>query len=183
MTNASDQGVRRYSDILTTGYIKTGADGRKIFYPWGMLGNGYVFPSNAAYERLNDLLKIYTVVALTIILPVAMPGQYLAAAILTALALVFYVVWTSFELRGLQRTDERLRYREGITNLARLIPGWFLWAAEIGALMFVAAGIVMLIAEPGQWMIALSSTIFFGFCAVVYAIMLVLRRRTASGQA
>lgn len=182
MTNASDQGVRRYSDILTTGYIKTGADGRKIFYPWGMLGNGYVFPSNAAYERLNDLLKIYTVVALAIILPVALPGQYLAAAILMALSLVFYAVWTSFELRALQRTEERLRYRDGIGNLARLIPGWFLWAAEIGALMFVAGGMVMLIAQPGQWMIALSSILFFGLCAVVYAVMLVLRRREAREQ-
>ena len=123
MTNATDHGVRRYSDLLTTGYIKTGADGRKIFYPWGIFGNGYAFPSNDAYERLNDLLKIFTVVALAIIMPVAVPGNYIAAIILAALSLIFYVVWISFEVRKLQRTDEKMTYGEGYTNLARLMPG------------------------------------------------------------
>ena len=123
MTNATSHGVRRYSDLLTTGYIKTGADGRKIFYPWGIFGNGYAFPSNDAYERLNDLLKIFTVVALAIIMPVAVPGNYIAAVILAALSLIFYVVWISFEVRKLQRTDEKMTYGEGYTNLARLMPG------------------------------------------------------------
>ena len=59
MTNELGHGLRRYSDMLTTGCIKTGPDGRKIVYPWGSIGNGYIIPSNDAYERLNDLLKIY----------------------------------------------------------------------------------------------------------------------------
>ena len=182
MTTSSDTTVRRYSDLLTTGYIKTGADGRKIFYPWGIFGRGYVFPSDAASERLNDLLKIYTVIALSIILPVAAPGHYFAAVILTALSLVFYVVWTSFEVRKLQRTDEKLAYSEGMTNMARLMPGWLLWICEISALLFVVGGIVMLITQPSQWMIALGSIVLFGFCGVVDAFMLVQRRRFLNTQ-
>ena len=139
MTNVSDDGPRRYTDLLTTGCIKTGADGRKIFYPWGMLGNGYIIPSNDEYERLNDLLKVYMVVALLFILPSAVPGSDLAATIVAALALVFYWVWMRFELPGLQRTEEKLTYREGITNLARLLPGWLLWWKRSSALVFVAA--------------------------------------------
>lgn len=183
MTNTSNGAVRRYSDLLTAGYIKTGADGRKIFYPWGVFGKGYAFPSDAAYERLNDLLKIFVVVALAIILPVAVPGQHIAAIVLAALSLVFYAAWISFEVRKLQRTDERLAYSEGMTNMARLMPGWLLWTCEISALLFVVGGIVMLIAEPSQWMVAIFSIAFFGLCAAVDAFMLVQRRRFRKAQA
>ena len=87
-----------------------------------------------------------------------------------------------FELRGLQRTQERLTYREGITNLARLMPGWLLWVEAILTLVFVAAGILMLIIEPAKWMIALGGILFFGTGAVMFAAMLVLQRRLARGQ-
>jgi hypothetical protein len=182
MTNATSHGVRRYSDLLTTGSIKTGADGHKIFYPWGVLGNGYIFPSDDAYERLNDLLKIFTVVALAIIMPVAVPGNYIAAVILAALSLIFYVVWTSFEVRKLQRTDEKMTYGEGYTNLARLMPGWLLWVLEVVSLLFVACGFIMLIVEPNRWIAALGAILLFGLCAVAYAFMLTRRRRMANAQ-
>ena len=28
-------------DALTSGYFKTAPDGRKLFFPWGVLGRGY----------------------------------------------------------------------------------------------------------------------------------------------
>jgi hypothetical protein len=182
MTNASDQTVRRYSDLLTTGYIKTGADGRKIFYPWGVFGSGYAFPSNAAYERLNDLLKIYIVVALEFTLPAVITRQYIAATILAALAMVFYAIWTPIELRRLQPTEEKLTYGEGLANIARLMPGWLLWTCEIASLVFVACGFIMLVMEPNRWMVALGGILFFGVCAVLYAVMLMRRRRLANAQ-
>lgn len=182
MTNASNGGVRRYTDLLTAGYIKTGADGRRIFYPWGLLGRGYIFPSNDAYERLNDLLKVFLVVTLAIILPIGARGYYVAATILLALSLVFYAVWISFEVRKLLRTDEKMAYSDGLTNMARLMPAWILWVFEIMSLLFVVAGIAMLITEPSRWMVALSGIVFFSFCAVGYAFMLARRRRLLNAQ-
>ena len=182
MTIPSDTTVRRYSDLLTTGYIKTDADGRKILYPWGIFGKGYAFPSDAAYERLNDLLKIFTVITLAIIMPVGVPGNYGAAAALMGLSLIFYAVWISFEVRKLQRTDEKMNYIEGYTNIARLMPGWLLWTFEIVSLMFVAGGVIMLIVEPRRWLAALGAILFFGLCAAVYAIMLMRRRSPATTQ-
>ena len=182
MTTSSTNGVRRYSDLLTTGYIKTGADGRKTFYPWGIFGKGYAFPSDAAYERLNDLLKIFTVITLAIIMPVAVPGNYGAAAALLGLSLVFYAIWISFEVRKLQRSDEKMNYVEGYTNVARLMPGWLLWVFEILSLLLLAGGIVMLVTEPSRWLAALGVILFFGLCAAVYAIMLVRRRGPTTAQ-
>ena len=51
-----------------------------------------------------------------------------------------------------------------------------------GALAFVGLGIVIIVIDPGNWLIALGSIVFFGFCAGVGARMLVLRRRAATSR-
>jgi uncharacterized membrane protein YccC len=48
---------------------------------------------------------------------------------------------------------------------------------QIGSLIFVAAGILILVLDPADWLIALASTVFFGLCAAVIARMLILRSR------
>ena len=45
-----------YFDALTSSYFKTAADGRKLFFPWGVLGRGYLFDSDRDYERLRRQL-------------------------------------------------------------------------------------------------------------------------------
>jgi hypothetical protein len=45
-----------YFDALTSSYFKDGADGQKIFFPWGVLGRGYALPSDEAYDRLRGKL-------------------------------------------------------------------------------------------------------------------------------
>jgi hypothetical protein len=55
-----------------------------------------------------------------------------------------------------------------------------LWGLEIGALALVGGGIIMLVVDPSQWLIALASIFLFGLCAAKFTRMLVLRRRMAS---
>ncbi len=47
-TNTSDKPQTGYFNALTAGYFKTGADGRKLFFPWGTMGRGYAIPSVSA---------------------------------------------------------------------------------------------------------------------------------------
>ena len=110
------------------------------------------------------------------------PGLYLVAAIVMALGWPSTLAWMRFQLRGFQRTEERLTYHEGSTNLARLIPGWLLWIEQSRRFYSSPAGTLMLIIQPGQWMIALGGIVFFGLGAVMFARMLVLQRRLARGQ-
>jgi hypothetical protein len=84
-----------------------------------------------------------------------------------------------FELPRLQPTQEKLTYRVSLTNFARLLPGWLLWAELIGCLVFVAGGVAVLMIQPGQWMMALGGIVFFGAGVVLCAITLMLRRRAA----
>ena len=61
------------------------------------------------------------------------------------------------------------------------MPGWLLWVEEIVTLVFVAAGVLMLIIEPAKWMIALAGIVFFGLGTVMSVAMLVMQRRLARG--
>jgi hypothetical protein len=168
-----------YFDALTSGAFKTANDGRRLFFPWGVLGRGYIIPSEQDYERLRRQIKTYMIVTLVLIIGASALQTYLAAGVITALLIVFYLVWARFLLRGLQPSYERLSMEESMTTQAVTHNAAFLWVMVIVALLFVAAGVLMLVFDPDNWPIALASTIFFALCAAVMARMLVLRSRRA----
>jgi hypothetical protein len=174
--------LKRYFDALTTAYFKTAQDGRHLFCPWGIWGACYVIPSEQEYERRRRQLRNYLVATMALV-AVALGAfqSYTPAVIAIALLFAFYLIWVRFLLRGLERSGERLSMQEATATQARTHSAAFLWLIEISSLVFVAGGIAVLIAEPGEWQMALGATGFFGLCAGFAAYMLVLRsRRTAS---
>lgn len=171
-----------YFDALTSGYFKTAPDGRKLFFPWGVLGRGYTIDSEQDYERLRRQVKAYMVVALVPIIVTAALRAYVGALVIAMLLVVFYLVWMRFLLRGLLPSDERLSVQDSMTAQARAHSAAGLWLLEIGALAFVGLGMIIIVIDPGNWLIALGSIVFFGFCAGVGARMLVLRRRAATSR-
>jgi hypothetical protein len=46
-------------DAMTNRYFKSAQDGSKLFFPWGMLGRGYVVASDEDYERMRHQLGIF----------------------------------------------------------------------------------------------------------------------------
>ena len=42
-----------YFDALTSGYFNIAPDGRKLFFPRGVLGRAYAIDSQQDYERLR----------------------------------------------------------------------------------------------------------------------------------
>jgi hypothetical protein len=169
-----------YLDAATSRYFKTAADGRKLFFPWGVLGRGYLLGSEHDYEQLRRRLKIHTILALVVIIGSAALQIPLAAIVTTALLIAYYFTWVSFRLRSLQPSDERLSWRESMTSQALAHSAVVLWSLEIASLAFVGIGVFVLVIEPDKWPRALASVAFFGLCAAVFAYMLVLRSRRAA---
>jgi hypothetical protein len=169
-----------YFDALASGAFKIGQDGRRLFFPWGVLGGGYVLASEQDYERLRRRVKIYIVVSLVLIIGASILHAYLVTAALVILLSVFYFIWTRIIVRGLEPAAERLSWNESMTTQAVTHGPAVLWALEIVSLVFVAAGVFLLVVEPADWFIPLAATAFFGLCAIAFARMLILRGR-ASG--
>jgi len=57
-----------YFDGLTSGYFKTARDGRRLFFPWGVWGRGYVVGSELDYERLRGQIKIFVIAGMALML-------------------------------------------------------------------------------------------------------------------
>ena len=74
-----------YFDALTSSYFKTAQDGRKLFFPWGPLGRGYVIASERDYKRLQRQVKVYTGVSLVLIIGAVAFQGFLAALAIGAL--------------------------------------------------------------------------------------------------
>jgi hypothetical protein len=168
-----------YFDALTSSAFKTGTDGRRLFFPWGVLGSGYVLASEHDYERLQRQIKIYLIVAMVLIIAAIMLKPYAGIAV-TAFLMAGYAAWARNKVRGLQPSDEGLSLDESMTSQGLAHSAGFLWAAVIGSLLFVAAGVLLLVFDPDEWLTALATIVFFALCGASIGRMLVLRRRGAA---
>jgi Ca2+/Na+ antiporter len=169
-----------YFDAITSGSFKTMPDGRRLFFPWGVLGHGYAVPTVAGYERLRRQVKINTAVSLVLIIAVAALQYYLWTFIVGGLLTAAYAGWAYVQTRSLQPTGERMSYQESLTMQALRHNKAVLWLMEAVSILYVATGLIILVVDPQSWLIALSSIVFFGACAAVFARMLVLRQRAAA---
>ena len=180
VTNELARSRMGYFDALTSSYFKTEPDGRRLFFPWGVLGRGYVLASERDYERLRGQLKAYTIVTLILTIGAAALHSYVGAIIVGVALIAFYLVWAQFLLRGLPQSDERLSLEESMTSQGLAHNAAMLWLLEILSLVFVAAGLFILSADPDNWLMGLFTIVFFGLCALALARMLLLRSRRAA---
>lgn len=169
-----------YFDAVTNSSFKTTQDGRRLFFPWGTLGGGYAIASEQDYLRLRGQVKVYIIAALLLMIVSNLFWNYAAALAVAALFLGFYLVWMWRLLPRLAFSDERLTLQESLTAQAQGHGAVRLWLLEIASLVFVGCGFWILAVEPRRTLIALAVIVFFGLCAVVFARMLMLRRRTAA---
>lgn len=167
-----------YFDALTSSSFKITPAG-KFFFPWGVLGRGYAIPTQAQYERLRRRVKTYTVVSLVAIIALTAVQQYLWGIAAAALAMIAYAGWAYLQTRALPPTGESLSYRESLSTQAHLHSKTVLWLMEGVSIAYVAIGLIILTIQPDTWPMTLSAIVLFGACAVVFARMLVLRKRVA----
>ena len=167
-----------YFDALTSSAFKTTPDGRKLFFPWGALGRGYEIGPEQDYETLRRRIKLWIVVGLVLILVASQLLGFLAGFIAAAAMIAFYFGWMRYVLRSLRPSAERLTVRESMTTQARAQSPVLLWTFAVLSIAFVLAGVFILIVTPDKWPVAIGGMAFFGACAAVFGLMLVLRQRS-----
>jgi L-asparagine transporter-like permease len=156
-------------------------DGRRLFFPWGIWGRGYVIPTEQHYERLLRQIKTYTMVSLVVVIVAVGILKGLWALAAAAVLMIFYVVWIPILVRGLATSDEKLTMAESMTTQARTHNLGTLRLLLVVSLLFVTIGLATLLFDPSQWPLSLTVIVFFGLCAVVFVRMLMLRRRATDG--
>jgi Na+/H+-translocating membrane pyrophosphatase len=173
-----------YFDHITSTNFKAAPDGRKLFFPYGEFGPGYIIDSEQAYERLRRRFAIVWIICFLAVITIGIIiqdvlGIYFALLFLGmtwAVAFTVYMVWTRFLVRGLQPSNEKLSLGETwIQALAFSLGG--LWFLASVALALVGASVVFLILDPRNWLMATASIVICGILAGAFAWMLVRQRR------
>jgi hypothetical protein len=81
-----------YFDALSSASFKTSHDGRRLFFPWGVLGRGYVIEYEQDAKRIEQEIKIFMIVALILIIGFGEVGSYLQSFVVAALLTGVYTV-------------------------------------------------------------------------------------------
>src|ERR1700722_10362839 len=143
-----------YFDALSGDNFKTGRDGSKLFFPWGILGRGYTIASDEDCRRLQRQIKVYMIVSLVLIMASGSAASYWSPLLIAVPLTGFYLVWMRYVLYRLKKSNETLTLRETASFQAHAHNVVILWLIGILAVGFVVVGIIMLVADPGNWLIA-----------------------------
>jgi hypothetical protein len=167
-----------YFDALTSAAFKTAADGRRLFYPYGILGRGYILPSDTEYEKLQRSYKTVVVIGFVIIIS----AVFLFSIPLLMLPLLVgfiigYMLWARARCRNLEQASEKLTYGEALKNETIHLSLGLLWFFEVLSILLILWGVVILIAEPSQWLLAVGLIVLFTVIAIVYARMIRTKKR------
>jgi hypothetical protein len=175
-----------YFDALANASFKTTADGQLLFYPYGSLGRGYIIPTKAEFDKLRRTYKyIWIVTLLLIIIAVwislfvtSISFPFIVLPVLLAFVIA-YMVWARLQCQTLALSSEKLTYGESISNETRGLSSGFLWVFEILSILLILYGLVLLIADPSQWLLALGLIVVFAACAYLWARMILIKKRQA----
>ncbi len=158
-----------YFESIADSYFKKTNEGKNVFYPWGVLGKGYIIPTEQKTIELRKSFKKGGIISLlfvyfTLYLGKAF-GLPVAAGFLILYTFVYYIYIQTIT-RHMEKTTESLTLTESYFSMSRSLSWLNLILLTTGCLMFVVAGIYVMIQNKGFW-IGLSSAIFFGFGLMV----------------
>jgi hypothetical protein len=152
-------------------------DGRWIFYPYGVLRRGFFLANDQQHVQLRRFVKrCLLIVGVALFLPSVTVGPAFVALTIPPI-LLWYMLAVRRLTRGLPFARERLALRDNIRTHARRFNLSDLWTLEITFLLFVVAGLWLLIAKPENWLVGGVSVLFCAACAISVGVMIVTRWR------
>jgi hypothetical protein len=170
-------------DALTEGSFRTTQDGRRVFFPWGPWGRGYVVPSEEQYQRLHQKLKTFMMAAIIPVIGLAIMTRYVTAAVMGVIVMALYPAWVVHLVQDLPTSEDRLpapRLQKHLAAQGRAHGLASLWFMLVTSSLFFITGLFM-IWTPGNLLGGILCILVFGPGAAIATAMLVLRRRPAPG--
>ncbi len=176
MFQALIQRVQNYADALFAGFTKTGQDGRKVIYPRGLLGRGYVIASEEDEKRLKQKFAVFLVVA-PILIGVGHALWGLPGSVgVGALILVCYAIYTTRFTANMEPSGEGLSLTEAYRAQARKHSPARLWSWTITGIFVLCFGVIASVLMPENRTSFAFLIVIGGVLAAFGGYMLALRR-------
>jgi hypothetical protein len=160
-----------YLDALVNSLFKKSESGENLFYPWGIIGKGYVVSSESELSRIRSALKVYYLVMFLAMGICIYFLNWLYAAGCAILGLGGYAVWSATVTRWMVASAERLRYSESLAQSLPYYSTWVLVVLSLLSFIFFLTGGFMIYMDPSEWMMGLLCLVFFGVATVTLIFM------------
>jgi hypothetical protein len=166
-----------YFDGLASGIIKKDRANNSVYYPWGVLGKGYVLPSEARETEIKNMVILFYKIFFAMFF---IHLFLLKNALIFAVFVITLLSWFLFQSKKLTKdcpkSDEKLTLKEGYTNSAKAHNKTVLWLLFVMAIIATLAGIASLFSA--KLLIAgLFITIVFGASSAAIYYMIQVKNK------
>ena len=174
-----------FLDALTANSFKKDASGKTVFYPWGVLGKGYILPDQETENKTRAFIIRYYMVCL--ISPLLLPVPIVLYAdtgwiyiLVFASLLAWYYLGSRALIARCSVSDRKLTLNEAfLAGPTKLLNRKTLWSLLIVSILFAAHGLSMVL--RGWYMGALGFLVF-GLCAGMLGYMIREKRSRSRGE-
>jgi hypothetical protein len=165
-----------YFDGLTDAAFKTDAEGRVLFFPWGVLGRGYVLPDQDAHQRLRGQMRTLYIVGMPLMILLVVIGQPMILASLLPVMLVAQLAMVRVWTRGLEPASESMTMGEAYRNSANSHGAPTLWVLLVCSVLLTFGAVFIVVA--GEVLAGGVATAFFLSASGLFAYMIGSRKST-----
>lgn len=172
-----------FLDSLSDPLFKKSHTGETIFYPWSVLGKGYVIKPESRVKSIRDTIKWVNFGVLIVSMTSLQVLSWVYAAILIGVYYVFYVIWTGHVTKGMRVSGEPLKISESMGKTVAHYSLAYVVSMLVVSLIFVVLGVWMFFAEPQERLMAALGVLLFGAIAIwnVFMIRTKIRQKGRKG--
>ncbi len=174
-----------FDDFVNVSYKKD-ALGRILFFPWGILGKGYIVESEQTHQKLKNsfkkmyLIMIPIVITMVIIQPIIAIYLGLYTVFFFLMLFASCCVWIYFSVKKitdpLPVSSEKLKISESFSSSAKPHSIVTLILLELFSIGFIGIGIYNFIWCHNQF-IGFVTIVFFLFCSISIAYWIIKKLR------
>ena len=167
-----------YFDALLSGVLKTDQDGRRLFYPYGVLSKGYVLASSDAEAKIKKFCVLWMMlsVILTVVFFLVVQKWFLSFLV-TFVLIGWYELRIRQLLSGTRLVSDRLSYTQSLSGTAAKLDLRFLWFLEVVSVIFLLSGLASFLLPSRRRFLDLVSVLFFGYGSFVFWHMIRLKKK------
>jgi hypothetical protein len=171
-----------YFDGLASAIIKKDKSNNSVYYPWGVLGKGYVLENEAKELAIKKMVILFYQLFFGVFALFFIVFRNPLIFGVCTLALVAWFLYKSHQLtKNCPKSDEKLTLKEGYSNSAKAHNLWVLYILLAVSIMFTVLGLLLLISGKVIGA-ALFLTVLFGAASAAFIYMIRVKNQQAKQQ-
>lgn len=159
-----------YFDGLTEASFKKDSQGQTLFFPWGVIGKGYIVTDSKKEAQLRKFTKLNYMITLPVVIFNQVVFGYVPNLILLPIYLITFVLLLKKYTSGLPIATDKLKVAEAYKNSARKHSLFTLVALGLSSLIFTIMGVIFIV-EGRNVILGAFAVALFGFTTAAMAYM------------